>query len=147
MARSRYFSRISSSVAGIPPTGFTPGRGSPCPCKSLPAATGHRLGHLAPPGGPARSGRRGLRLQELQRLDLGVAQGGRLRRDVRVAQRFQELLGPVEVAHPDADAAEALGDVRVAARAADDAVLAREADRLLVEGRDRDPRVEDLDRV
>ena len=51
MARSRYFSRISSSVAGIPPTGFTPRPGSPCPCKSLPAAPRDRLGHLAPPGG------------------------------------------------------------------------------------------------
>src|SRR3954452_17354105 len=147
MARSRYFSRISSSVAGIPPTGFTSRRRSPCPCKSLPAASGDRLGHLAPAGGAARGGRRGLGLQELQRLDLRVAQRGRLGGDVRVAQRFQELLGAVEVAHADAHGPQPLRDVAVRSRTADDPILAREADRLLVEGGDRDTRVEDLDRV
>src|SRR4051794_41198627 len=50
IARSRYFSRISSSVAGIPPTGFTPLPGSPCPCNSTPAATGDGAGDLAPAG-------------------------------------------------------------------------------------------------
>src|SRR3712207_2468053 len=123
MARSRYFSRISSSVAGIPPTGFTPGPGSPCPCKSLPAATRHGLGHLAPARG-APSGRwRGLRLEELERLNLRVTQGRRLRGDVRVAQRFQELLGPVEVPHRDPDGPQALCNVAVRAGAADDPVL------------------------
>ena len=62
-------------------------------------------------------------------------------------ERVEELLRPVEVAHADADRAEALGDVAVRARAAHDAVLGREADGLLVEGGDRDARVEDLDRV
>src|SRR5688572_19620421 len=97
MARSRYFSRISSSVAGIPPTGFTPGPGSPCPCKSLPAATRHGLGHFAP-ACRSPSGRwGGLRLKELERLNLRVTQGRWLCGDVRVTERFEELLGPVEV--------------------------------------------------
>ena len=42
---------------------------------------------------------------------------------------------------------EALGDMRVGSGAAHDPVLRREPHRLLVEGADRDPRVEDLDRV
>src|SRR6478735_4023775 len=66
IARSRYFSRISSSVAGIPPTGFTPPPGSPCPCKSTPAAPGDRLGDLPPAGRAAGGGWRGAGLQELQ---------------------------------------------------------------------------------
>src|SRR6476619_2393955 len=111
IARSRYFSRISSSVAGIPPTGFTPPRGSPCPCNSTPAATGDGAGDLAPPRRTAGGGWRGLRLEELQGLDGGVAQGRRLAGDVGVAQRFEELRRSVEVAHADADRAEALGDV------------------------------------
>src|SRR3954466_8766423 len=90
IARSRYFSRISSSVASLPPTGFTAPRGSPCPCKSTPAPAGDRLGDLPPAGGPAGGGRRGPGLQELQRLDLRVAQGGRRAGDVGVAQRLEE---------------------------------------------------------
>ena len=62
-------------------------------------------------------------------------------------ERLEELLRAVEVAHADAHRAEALRDVRVRAGAADDPVLGGEAHRLLVEGRDRDARVEDLDRV
>ena len=89
--------------------------------------------------------RRRLRLQELQRLD--VEQRLRLADDVGVAQRLEELLGAVEVAHPDADGAEALRHVRVGAGASHDAVLRREAHRLLVEGADRHARVEDLERV
>src|SRR3954464_3951924 len=96
IARSRYFSRISSSVAGIPPTGFTTPRGSPCPCKSAPAPAGDRLGDLAPAGGPAGGGRRGPRLQELQRLHLGVSERRRGAGDVGVAQGLEELLGAVE---------------------------------------------------
>src|SRR3954462_521931 len=147
IARSRYFSRISSSVAGIPPTGFTPLPGSPCPCNSTPAATGDGAGDLAPAGRTAGGGRGGAGLEELQGLDVGVAQGRGLARDVGVAERFEELLGAVEVAHADADRPEALGDVAVAAAPADDPVLGGEADRLLVERGQRDARVEDLDRV
>src|SRR3954451_3519912 len=123
IARSRYFSRISSSVAGIPPTGFTSRPGSPCPCKSLPAATGDRAGDLAPAGGGAGGGRDGSRLEELERLDLCVPQRRGLRGYVGVAQRFEEPLRPVKVAHADPARAEALRDVRVAAGAADDPVL------------------------
>src|SRR3954465_14837038 len=120
MARSRYFSRISSSVAGIAPTGFTPRPGSPPLCNSLPAAPGDGLGHLAAPRRLAGGRRRRLGLQELQRLDLRVAERGGLGGDVRVAQRLEELLRPVEVAHADPDRAQALGDVRVGSGTADD---------------------------
>ena len=53
----------------------------------------------------------------------------------------------VEVAHADADAAQPLRDVGVAAGPADDPVLGGEAHRLLVEGGERDAGVEDLDQV
>ena len=85
------------------------------------------------------------RLQELQRLH--VEQARRIADDVGVAQRLQELLGPVEVPHPDAHRPEALGYVCVGARAGGDPVLGGEAQGLLVELGDRDARVEDLDRV
>src|SRR6188768_4585033 len=103
MARSRYFSRISSSVAGIPPTGFTLGPGSPCPCKSLPAAPRDGLGHFSLASGRSGARRPGLGLQEFECLNLRVAQAGGLCGDVRVAQRLEEFLGPVEVAHADPD--------------------------------------------
>src|SRR3954471_10553568 len=147
MARSRYFSRISSSVAGIPPTGFTPPLGSPCPCKSAPAAAGDRARDLAPAGGAAGGGRRGPGLQELQRLDLRVSQRGRRAGDVGVAERLEELLRAVEVPHADAHGAEAAGDVAVRPGAGHDPVLGGEAHGLLVERRDGDARVEHLDRV
>ena len=84
-------------------------------------------------------------LQELQRLH--VQQAGRVADDVGVAQRLQELLGPVEIAHPDPHRAQSLRDVGVRAGAGQDPVLGGEPDRLLVELGDRDPRVEHLDRV
>src|SRR3954447_4489949 len=140
MARSRYFSRISSSVAGIPPTGFTPSPRSPAPCKSLPAAARHCLGHLAPARRPPGGGRRGLGLQELEGLNLRVTQGRRLRGDVGVAQRLEEFLRPVELAHRDPDAPETLRNMAARTGAADDPVLAGEPHGLLVEGRDGDPR-------
>ncbi len=84
-------------------------------------------------------------LQELQRLH--VEQRGGTGEDVGVAQRLQELRRPVEVAHPDPHRAEPLGHMGVRARAGDDPVLGGEAGRLVVEGGDRHPRVEDLDRV
>ena len=67
--------------------------------------------------------------------------------DVGVAHRLEEFLRPVEVAEPDRDAAKSLGDMAVGARPGDDPVLGREALGLLVEGRERDPRVEDLEDV
>ena len=67
--------------------------------------------------------------------------------DVGVAHRLEELLRPVEVVDPHPHAAQPLGDVAVGAGAGDDPVLAGEALRLLVEGGQRDPRVEDLEHV
>src|SRR4051794_18783853 len=139
MARSRYFSRISSSVAGIPPTGVTSSPRSPLRCNSLPAAAaGDRPRHLSRAGRAAGGRGRGFRLQELQRLPLGVAQRRRLGGDVRAPERLQDLLRPVEVAHADPPRPEPLRDVRVRSGPADDPVLAGEADRLLVERRDGD---------
>ena len=63
----------------------------------------------------------------------------------RIASRNSS--GAVEVVQADPDAAEPLGDVAVRAGAGDDPVLGREPLRLLVEGAERDPRVEDLEDV
>src|SRR5204863_9184909 len=73
-----------------------------------------------------------VRLDELERLD--VEQALRLADDVGLAQRLEELLGAVEVPHADPHRPEALWDVAVRPGAAGDPVLARELDRLLVEG-------------
>ena len=83
--------------------------------------------------------------EELQRLD--VEQRRRAADDVGLAQRLEELLWPVEVAHPDAHGAESLGDVGVRPGARDDPILRGEALGLLVERADRHARVEDLERV
>jgi len=67
--------------------------------------------------------------------------------DVGVAHRLQELLRPLEVVHPDHHAAKPLRHVAVRSRPGDDPVLGREALRLLVEGGERHPRIEDLEHV
>src|SRR5262245_26496247 len=85
------------------------------------------------------------RLQELQLLN--VDQVVVLADDVRVAHRLQELLRALEIAKPDLYAAEPLRHMAVGPGARNDRVLAGEADRLLVEGREGDPRVEDLEDV
>src|SRR5512132_97016 len=84
-------------------------------------------------------------LQELQRLDVGEVLV--LADDVRLPHRLEELTRAVEVPQPDLDAAQPLRDVAVRPGAGDDRVLAGEAHRLFVEGRERDPRVEDLEDV
>src|SRR6202035_1745368 len=97
---------------------------------------------------PARSlrrRRRGLRLQELERLH--VQERRRPGYDLGVCERLQELRRAVEVAHPDPHRAEALGDVGVRARPRDDPILGGEASGLLVERADRHAWVEDLDRI
>src|SRR3954453_498773 len=86
-----------------------------------------------------------LGLDELERLD--VEQALLATDDVGLAERLEELLRTVEVAHPDLHRAEALGHVAVGARAGDDPVLGGEAGRLLVECREGHARIEDLDRV
>ena len=93
----------------------------------LPRAT--RLAARPPRSERAAAAAAGL--QELQRLDVDEVLV--LADDVGVAHRLQELLRPLEVLQPDHHAAESLGDVAVRAGAGDDAVLAGEADRLLVE--------------
>src|SRR3954452_7283327 len=85
-----------------------------------------------------------LGLDELERLD--VEEALLAADDVGLAERLEELLGPVEVAHPDLHRAEPLGHVAVGAGAGDYAVLGREAGGLLVERREGHARVEDLDR-
>src|SRR4029078_7999290 len=69
---------------------------STAPRGGLPDASGLAGGapDLALPARPAGGRRRGLRLQELQGLD--VEEARRLREDVRVAQRLHALLGAVE---------------------------------------------------
>ena len=122
IARSRYFSRISSSVAGISAeVDFDrPAHRLPpcCAASTLARAC------------PARALGR-LRLQELERLK--VDQALALVQDVGVAQALEELLRAVEVAHPDLHRAESLRHVAVRAGARDDPVLGGEALRLLVE--------------
>src|SRR5829696_4823877 len=85
------------------------------------------------------------RLQKLERLDVDEVLV--LTDDVRLPHRLEELLGPVEVPQSDLHAAESLYHVAVRARTRDDPVLAGEANRLLVEGGEGDPRVEDLEDV
>src|SRR5690349_10218397 len=106
------------------------------------APSAHRFAHASFATGAPSSGGRGTGLEELERLH--VEQAARLGDDLGVAQRLQELDRRVEVAHPDAHRAEALSDVRVRAGAGWDAVLGGKARGLLVEGADRDTRVEDL---
>ncbi len=67
--------------------------------------------------------------------------------DFRCAQRQQELLRIAERAHAQTARADALQDVRVRARAHRQVVLAREAQRLVVEGLEQEPRVVDLEDV
>ena len=146
IARSRYFSWISSSVVGKGSLRSRPPPGAPdalfdepgCPPADA-AALHQRLPRLLP-AAPAAA-----RLDPLQRLD--VDQVAVLADDVGGAHRLQELLRAVEVVDPDHHAAEALGDVAVGAGAGDDPVLGGEPLRLLVERRQRDPRVEDLEDV
>ena len=145
IARSRYFSWISSSVVGtgvVRPGDFDgPRHGSsraaacisPCP----PATRSRRRAPLA---AATAAG-----LQQLQRLH--VDQVLLLADDVGIAHRLEELLRAVEVVDPDHHAAEPLGDVAVRAGAGDDPVLGREPLGLLVEGGQRDPRVEHLEDV
>src|SRR5829696_9292221 len=85
------------------------------------------------------------RLQELERLDVGQVLV--LADDVRLPHRFEELPRPLEVPQADLDAAEALGHVAVRPCPRDDPVLSGELHRLLVERRERHPRVEDLEDV
>ena len=142
IARSRYFSWISSSVAGkLTPSlaamwGFFDG---PRRRSSRVHHCVRRAGRLAP--APDRAGR----LQQLERLDVDEVLV--LADDVGVAHRLQELLGPVEVVDADHHAPEALSDVAVGAGARDDPVLGGEALGLLVERGERDPRVEHLEDV
>src|SRR5918996_998786 len=125
----------SSSVPARPLAGAsTLARGAPS--RPLAAAVGGR--ERAPPA-PAGG------LQELERLDVDEVLV--LAHDVRLAHRLQELLRPVEIAQPDLDATEPLGDVAVRPRPRHDRVLAGEAHRLLVECREGDSRVEDLEDV
>src|SRR5436190_1638404 len=74
----------------------------------LPAASAlaRRTPHAPGLARLARGRRRGLGLEELERLH--VQQRGRLRDDLGAAQRLQELLRPVEVAHPHAHRAKPL---------------------------------------
>src|SRR4051812_32928124 len=65
----------------------------------------------------------------------------------RIEIRTQPRPRATWVSDPPPPTSQALRNVAVGPRAADNPVLAGEADRLLVERRDRDPRVEDLDRV
>src|SRR5215210_3432558 len=133
IARSRYFSRISSSVAGIRRGEFD--GAEPCPlacikrCSKSSGSDEVFTSRSAPARAPPC-------LEELQRLQVDEALA--LAQDVRVPKALEELLGALEVAHPDLDAAKALHDVAVRSGPCDDAVLGGEADRLLVEGRDRD---------
>ena len=147
IARSRYFSWISSSVAGkLTPSlaamsGFFDGPDSaPSACISACRAAPRRAALGAAPADPDRR-----RLEELERLDVDEVLV--LADDVGVAHRLEELLGPVEVVDADRHAAEALGDVAVRAGARDDPVLGGEALGLLVERGQRDPRVEHLEDV
>src|SRR5208283_1771242 len=105
IARSRYFSRISSSVTGIAPWDLTTrclvlgGASTVAPCLMASTLPGSPLDPLDPPC-PARLTRRrrgGPGLQELERLH--VQQRGGPGEDVGVAKRLQALLRPVEVAH------------------------------------------------
>src|SRR5947209_6993214 len=161
IARSRYFSRISSSVTGMPPEGSDGPSGCPwacissCPrtwpCDDLtsaaPAPFG-RAAHAADAPCAARTLRRGgtrASLQELEGLHVQKRRG--TGDDLGAAERVHELGGAVEVAHANARGAEALGDVRVGTGAGGDAVLGGEPLGLVVEGVDRDARVEDLDDV
>src|SRR4029077_16566463 len=109
MARSRYFSLISSSVTGMEaPVGFDEGSLCPWPCISTCALQSAWLTSRPPPpvggapyaaglAGAAGGGGGGCGFQELQRLH--VQQAGRAGEDVGVAQRLHELLRAVEIAH------------------------------------------------
>ena len=149
IARSRYFSRISSSVTGIDPEGFDGARTCPWRC-TLTCACGRPSRRVVTRRARCRSpaGRR--RAWPCVCRNFSACTYSRLVGRVRMSASRSDCRNscrPVEVAHPDPHRAEALGDVRVRARARDDPVLGGEARGLLVERPDRHARVEDLDRV
>src|SRR5919204_3946721 len=130
IARSRYLSLISSSVAGIWPSVLDDTGACPLACMEA-CSRGRRIARSAAGAATLRSrscpaARSGadLRLYELQRLK--VDQALALVKDVGVAQALEELLGTVEVAHPDLHRAEPLGHVAVRSRPRDHAVLSGE---------------------
>src|SRR5262245_43889978 len=152
IARSRYFSLISSSVAGTLADLFDESAAAPlarpacissCSATAAPRAPAphrFRVGRLALRGfRPAR------RLQQLQGLD--VDQVLVLAGDVGVAHRLEELLRPLELVDPHPHAAERLGDVTIGPGAGNDPVLAGKPLGLLVERGQRDTRIEDLEDV
>src|ERR1700730_4444489 len=98
MARSRYFSLISSSVTGMEaPVGLDGSRSCPCECispcalqspwltSSAPSPIGGALDAARLAGAPCGGGR-GPRFEELERLD--IEQAGGPGNDVGVAQRL-----------------------------------------------------------
>src|SRR6187397_522947 len=113
IARSRYFSRISSSVMDDTALCLFFGP-APAPCGCINSCSPGRASSRLPPA--VTSGERAASppaagLQELQRLDVGEVLV--LADDVRFPHRLEELPWAVEVPQPDLDAAQPLRDVAV----------------------------------
>src|SRR5205807_7733346 len=125
--RSRASPSVDLAPGGLALAGAS-GLAPPAPPHS-PAVTSGRAAHPPVARGPSRRLGHGLGLQELERLD--VEQAGWIADDVGVPQRLQELLGTVEVPHPDADRSQSLRYVRVGPGAGWDPVLGREPGRFV----------------